>query len=164
MTTPPEATESRSWFRRRPIRAALVVLFALFVLIQFVPYGHNHTNPKVNVTPQWPSAKVEQLAKTSCADCHSNTTEWPKKARVAPISWLIQHDVEDGRKRLNWSEPCGEADDVGEVIRKGEMPPWQYTLVHRNAKLSAADKDTLATGLQDALSKIHMTECAGGGD
>jgi mono/diheme cytochrome c family protein len=162
MTASPEGTDSRSWFRRRPILATLVVLFALFVLIQFVPYGHDHTNPKVNATPQWPSAEVEQLATSACADCHSNMTEWPKKARVAPVSWLIQHDVEEGRARLNWSEPCGEADEVGEVIREGEMPPWQYTLIHRDAKLSAAEKDTLAAGLEDALSTIRMSECAGG--
>src|SRR4051812_44733831 len=99
MTTPPDVAESRPWYRRHPIRTALLVLLGVFVLIQFVPYGHDHTNPKVNVTPQWPNAKVERLAADSCADCHSNTTEWPKKARVAPVSWLIQHDVEEGRSR-----------------------------------------------------------------
>jgi mono/diheme cytochrome c family protein len=162
METPPDASDTRSWFRRRPILGALVVLLGLFVLIQFIPYGHDRSNPKVNVTPAWPSAEVEQLATTACADCHSNTTEWPKKARVAPVSWLVQRDVEEGRSVLNWSEPCGEAGEVGEVISEGEMPPWQYTLVHRDAKLSAAEKDTLAAGLEDALSGIRMSECPGG--
>lgn len=157
-----EGPAPRSWIRRRPILASFVALLILFALIQLVPYGHDHTNPAVNATPQWPSAEVEQLATSACADCHSNTTEWPKKARVAPISWLVQHDVEEGRSRLNWSEPCGEADDIGEVMDEGEMPPWQYTLIHRDAKLSAAQRDTLAAGLQQALSSLRMSECGGG--
>ncbi|MCB0877412.1 MAG: heme-binding domain-containing protein [Thermoleophilia bacterium] len=161
-TPPPDSTPQRSRFRRHPVRWTIVGLLALFVLIQFIPYGRDYTNPKVNVTPEWPSAKVEELATAACADCHSNTTEWPKKARIAPASWLIKRDVDEGRSRLNWSEPCGEAGEAAEAVRGGEMPPLQYTLIHRNAKLSDKDKETLAAGLEDALSKIQMSECSGG--
>ena len=49
-------------------------------------------------------APTRALAKQACFDCHSNETEWPAYSRVAPVSWLIQHDVSEGRAVLNFSE------------------------------------------------------------
>ena len=45
-------------------------------------------------------------------DCHSNETEWPAYASIAPASWLVQHDVDEGRAVLNlseWQRPQEEA-------------------------------------------------------
>ena len=132
------------------------------MLIQAVPYGHDTSNPPVKVTPTWPSAEVEGLAVSACADCHSNATRWPAYARIAPGSWLIRRDVDEGRSRLDWSEPCGELEDLRSIITSGEMPPLQYRLIHTDARLSAAERRTLADGLEAALTPLHMGECAGG--
>lgn len=35
--------------------------------------------------------------------CHSNETVWPWYSRIAPVSWLVAHDVHDGREELNLS-------------------------------------------------------------
>lgn len=146
-------------------RARWLILGAvvIFALMQLVPYGRSYTNPPVKATPVWPSAKVEQLATDACADCHSNTTTWPWYARIAPGSWLIKKDVDEGRSKLNWSVPCGESDEIKRIVEGGEMPPLQYKLIHANARLSAADKKTLGTGLQKALAGMNMKECRGGG-
>jgi hypothetical protein len=155
------AAPRRSWHSRLPrLRWIVLGAAALHVLIQFIPYGHDYSNPPVKSTPNWTSAKVEHLAAVACADCHSNTTEWPKKARIAPASWLIRRDVDEGRSRLNWSVPCGETDDIGEAVRGGGMPPLQYKLVHANARLSDAEKAVLAKGLPASLGS--MPECKGG--
>jgi len=45
-----------------------------------------------------------ELARQACFHCHSDETQWPMYARVAPISWLIRHDVDEGRALLNFSE------------------------------------------------------------
>jgi mono/diheme cytochrome c family protein len=144
------------------MRSILLGVVILFLLIQLVPYGRDYTNPKVKATPNWPSSEVEQLAAESCADCHSNLTKWPKYARVAPGSWLIKRDVDEGRSALNWSEPCGEYEEIREVVESGEMPPKQYTIIHRNANLSDAEKKTLSEGLDQALTAMSMSECPGG--
>lgn len=149
--------------RRIPkVRHLALGALVLFVLFQLVPYGHSTSNPKVNVIPEWPSDEVQRLAEKTCADCHSNTTQWPIYARIAPGSWLMARDVAEGRSVLNWSEPCGEADEVREVIAEGEMPPWQYTLIHRNAILTDAETKTLADGLAKALESTPMGECPDG--
>ncbi len=79
-----------------------------------------------------PGAPKRRLAAAACFDCHSNETEWPWYTSVAPFSWLTQHDVEEGRAALNFSEwdRPQETDEVTEAIREGSMPPWYYRLLH----------------------------------
>ncbi|MFN8111139.1 MAG: heme-binding domain-containing protein, partial [Thermoleophilia bacterium] len=68
---------------------------------------------------------------------------------VAPVSWLVQRDVQEGRSALNVS--TGNRVDTNEMVEKirgGDMPPLQYTIIHRNASLSGSQKDALIAGLQ----------------
>lgn len=127
--------------------AALVLL----AVIQVVPYGRDHSNPSLRDEPHWDSAKTRALAKRACFDCHSNETVWPWYSNVAPMSWLVQHDVDEGRAMLNfseWSRPQEEAHESAEAVEEGEMPPSVYTPLHPEAKLNAADRDALIRGLR----------------
>ena len=117
-------------------------------------YGRDHVNPPVGAEPIWDSPGTRALAKQACFDCHSNETEWPADPRVAPVSWLIQRDVSEGRAVLNfseWSRPQQEATDASEEVLEGDMPPAAYTLVHAHARLNAAERDRLAQGLARSL-------------
>jgi hypothetical protein len=134
---------------------ALVAVIALAFLIQLVPYGRQHTNPPVVAEPNWDSPQTRELAKRACYDCHSNETTWPAYSNVAPISWLVQRDVDEGRRHLNFSE-WGQRNfrtrEIGGVIQEGEMPPFYYVILHPNAGLTAAEKDALIQGLNATLS------------
>src|SRR5688572_4490999 len=105
--------------------AALAVL----VLIQFWPYGRGlATSGTPAVEPQWDSPRTRELAVGACFDCHSDQTVWPWYGRVAPFSWLMQHDVEEGREHLNFSrfdQRQRNADECADQVRSGEMPLWQ---------------------------------------
>ena len=68
------------------------------------PTGAAHSNPPVRRAAKWPAGPGEQLAERSCYDCHSNLTKWRWYSNVAPASWFVQHDVEEGRGNLNFSE------------------------------------------------------------
>ena len=131
-----------------------VGLFSAFVAMQLVPYGRDHTNPPVTGEPAWDAAETRALAKQACFDCHSNETTWPAYASIAPASWLVQHDVREGRAVLNFSEwirPQEEAKEAAEEVLQGEMPPAAYRLVHAHARLNAADRARLAQGLAKSL-------------
>lgn len=134
--------------KRFMIRAALVLL-ALFVRIQFVPYGREHENPPVRQEPQWDSPATRALAQRACFDCHSNETRWPWYTWVAPMSWLVERDMHEARERMNseWDRPQKDADEAPEMVEKGEMPPWFYVPLHSEAKLSAEEKAHLIRGL-----------------
>lgn len=127
----------------------------LFLLIQLIPYGRNHTNPAVIAEPAWDSPATRELAKRACFDCHSNETVWPWYSNIAPVSWLVLHDVEEGRSRMNFSEWNSNfhpnVNELIGIIQEGEMPPAQYLLMHPDAKLSAADQQALINGLEKSI-------------
>jgi mono/diheme cytochrome c family protein len=137
--------------------AIIVVGLVLFVVIQLVPYGKNHANPAVVSEPNWDSQQTRDLAQRACFDCHSNETVWPWYSNIAPVSWLVYHDVEEGRNQFNFSDwqnsYLTDAGEFSEVISEGEMPPFQYLLMHSNAKLTDAEKQQLITGLQKTLGQ-----------
>jgi hypothetical protein len=86
-----------------------------------------------------------------CQDCHSNHTRWPPQSFVAPFSWLVARDVEQGREALNfstWGEDEGETDDAAETVADRAMPPRRYQLVHPDAALSDAERQVLIEALQ----------------
>ena len=86
-------------------------------------------------------------------DCHSNETIWPWYTSVAPFSWLVCRDVREGRNELTFLEwqtgrRGGEKPaQIREQISKGEMPPFQYCLVHPEARLTGEEKRQLVQGL-----------------
>ena len=137
------------------VLAVLVGLaVCLMVALQLVPYGKNHTNPPVVMEPQWDSPQTRDLAKRACFDCHSNESVWPWYSNVAPVSWLIQKDVDEGRQTFNFSEwgtSWMNAQELAEVISEGSMPPSQYTPMHPEARLTRAEKDALIKGLQNSI-------------
>jgi mono/diheme cytochrome c family protein len=126
------------------------------VLIQFVPFGHNHTNPATTREPAWDSPQTRDLVHRACYDCHSNETAWPWYSNVAPVSWLLQSDVDEGRGDLNfteWDRPQKHAKDVAEQVKEGEMPPWYYRPMHPGAKLTEAEKQALMEGAEKTLGR-----------
>jgi mono/diheme cytochrome c family protein len=134
-----------------------VLLFALLA-IQFVPYGHDHTNPPVQAEPAWDSPTTRALFVRACADCHSNQTVWPWYSSVAPVSWLVTRDVVEGRAAFNvseWGRADNEGDEAAETIQEGEMPLWFYPPLHPEAQLTPAEKQQLIDGLIATFGGEH---------
>jgi Haem-binding domain len=124
-------------------------LLVAAVLIQFIPYGHDHTNPPTTKEPAWDSPATKELMQRACFDCHSNQTGWRWYSYVAPSSWLVENDVNDGRTHLNfseWDKPQKHANDIAGMVKSGDMPLWFYLPLHPIAKLSDAEKRALIDG------------------
>ena len=143
---------------KKIILAIVIIGVVLFVAIQLVPYGHDHTNPAVSGEPQWDSPQTRTLAQRACFDCHSNQTVWPWYSNIAPISWLVYVDVAKGRSKLNFSEWDKPQEDKADapllakaLINSGRMPPSQYLLLHPTAHLTADEKQALITGFANSL-------------
>jgi mono/diheme cytochrome c family protein len=139
----------------RLILILLGVGLVLFLILQLIPIGKDHTNPPVLSEPDWDSPATRDLAQRACFDCHSNETVWPWYGNIAPVSWLLWNDVREGRDNMNFSEwnDGGSQDlqEIVEVIQEGEMPLPQYLLMHPEARLSDADKQALIDGLTQTL-------------
>jgi hypothetical protein len=120
----------------------------VFVGIQLVPVDRE--NP-AGGKPFDAPANVQAIVRRACFDCHSNETVWPWYSYVAPVSWLVAHDVNEGREHLDLSrfadmsedKRSAKADEMAEEAENDAMPPSQYLIMHKGAKLSAEDKKVL---------------------
>lgn len=137
------------WAKR--VASGLLVLFGF---IQLVPYGRDHEPPPGNVEPQWDSPRTRELAVRACFDCHSHQTAWPWYSQIAPVSWLVQHDVDEGREHLNFSkfdQRQRNAEECSDALLSGEMPLAPYLWLHPEARLSDGERDELAAGFDQTF-------------
>jgi Haem-binding domain len=111
-------------------------------------------------------ADIAVILKRSCADCHSSQTVWPWYSYVAPMSWLVERDVDRGRRSLNLSEWQRYTfkqhekllADIASAVKNGEMPLPQYTLIHRQARLSDAERDIIYRWARSERRKLRAAE------
>ena len=95
--------------------------------------------------------EVKGILRRSCCDCHSNETRWRWYGYVAPVSWLLAGDVNEARRKLNFSK-WGEypdtkrmrlARDIVDQLNEGAMPLPSYLWLHPGARLSAEEVETI---------------------
>ena len=136
-------------------RKWLILAAALLLGIQLLrPERTNYPvdSSQTFQTHEQAPAQVRSLLSRACLDCHSNQTRWPWYSQVAPVSWLVADDVKRGRRELNlsvWKQNGREKkvhllEEAAEVVSEGEMPPWSYRLLHREARLSESEAKTLS--------------------
>ena len=88
-----------------------------------------------------------RIIEKSCQNCHSERTEWPWYSYVAPMSWMIENDVQQGRSHMNlsrWDEFTLEEQQeilskLSVMVRNRAMPLPRYLLLHPSAKPSDAE-------------------------
>lgn len=134
--------------KKKILKRGIGATVLLLGVLQFVPA--DRSNPPVEKEVDAPPA-VRDVLRRACYDCHSHETVWPWYSRVAPMSLLVAHDVGEGREELNFSR-WNFADAAVESrvrhrvwheVEEEEMPLWFYVPLHPEARLSAADKETL---------------------
>jgi hypothetical protein len=132
----------------------LLAGIAVLVLVQFIPA--TGANPPVDpaqaisASVSVPS-EVAGILTRACQDCHSHHTTWPWYSRIAPVSWLVINDVNEGRRELNFSEwgrynarrQDRKLKEICEQVGRGKMPMPIYTVMHPDAKLTASDRKAL---------------------
>ncbi len=122
------------------------LIFALisFVVMQFFRIDKNKAEGdyvQAFLAETNPSDEVMYVLKTSCFDCHSNNTNYPWYAEIAPVSYWLDDHIRHGKGDLNFSDwEDHKMEEVIEMLEKGEMPLDSYTWVHRDAILSEDQK------------------------
>ena len=124
------------------------------IVIQFFPITLNESDTvpqsdfmKVNQVP----ATIKNRLQVSCYDCHSNNTEYPWYSKIQPSAWYLEHHIKEGKSELNFNEWGNLSDrrknsklrSIINQIEDGEMPLDSYTLIHRDAILSEANKSAV---------------------
>ncbi|PYU20593.1 MAG: cytochrome C [Acidobacteria bacterium] len=140
------------------LRGALLGFFGLVIGIQLIRPAR--TNPHVDQSHTLEAVvfvppRVESILQRACSDCHSDLTRWPWYSNVAPISWFVIDHVDSGRRHVNFSawlrrDTKNPAEYTRErfqaICRQVEtqnMPLTSYLLLHRAARLSQSDIETI---------------------
>jgi cytochrome c len=87
------------------------------------------------------------LFERACQNCHSQRTEWPLYSYLPVMSWALEKDVADARKKMDfsrWDQYSKEQKRdllarIGAEVRSHEMPLSRYVLLHPEARLTDAD-------------------------
>jgi hypothetical protein len=147
------------------LKLSLITLVALVVAAQAVRPARTNppVDPQKEITAhmQVDPAVMATLSR-ACNDCHSNRTEWPWYSNVAPVSWLVAHDVNDGREELNFSEwGASKEKEPGKLLGKicsemteGKMPMATYTLIHPQAKLTREEVQNVCRWTNSIASNV----------
>lgn len=97
-------------------------------------------------------SNISTILKSTCYDCHSNETIYPWYSNIAPVKWLVYYDINNAREELNFSEwnsltkmdKAEILDDISTEVLEEEMPLKIYPLLHAEAKLSKADRESIS--------------------
>lgn len=129
-------------------------LIVILTLMQFKQI--DKTNPEYNeaedfITMTQPPTEIATLIKDACYDCHSHQSKYPWYTNIAPISWMIEHHIEEGREHLNFSKwtsyDAKKADhkleECIEEIEEGKMPMKSYVVIHSEAKMTKEQQKAL---------------------
>jgi len=130
------------------------VIIAVLLLLLFIQvFRIDKSTTPVNASTDFialtaPGEEVKQLLTIACYDCHSNQPSFPWYTNIAPVSWWIKHHMDEGKHHLNFSEwgtytekrRNHKLEECIEMVEEGEMPMTSYTLMHKEAKLTDAQK------------------------
>jgi hypothetical protein len=141
---------------------ALAAIFGLAQCVRFTP-----TNPPVRADLV-AASDVKSLLRRGCYDCHSNETTWPWYSSVAPASWVVHHEVTDGRRHLNFSEWTNYTSDpqtatqklreISQFVGSGDMAPWYYRLFHSQGRLTQAQRDVLVRWAKQEITNYSIAD------
>lgn len=153
------------------LKKLLLVLLLVFIVIQFIrPAKNIASGPEAYVkdisTVHAVPADVQVILKKACNDCHSNNTVYPWYNNIQPVAWWLANHVNEGKRSLNFSEFAGyslrrqykKLDEVNELVKKGEMPLSSYTWIHKDAKLTEAERLAIAnwtTAIRDSMASVY---------
>lgn len=146
------------------IKKIFIGLLIALVAIQFVKPSKNVSgNTEKDISTLYPMPdSVKQIVTKACADCHSNKTVYPWYASIQPLGFWLDHHVDEGKREINFNEFASyrigkqnhKLKEVIEQIKEEEMPLASYTLIHKDAKLTEAEKATLVQWCQNVMDTI----------
>lgn len=151
---------------KKIIKKILIIGFVIFLLMQLYQPARNESYEQeltANFTKMYDVPKnVETILRTSCYDCHSNNTNYPLYSYIQPARFFMESHIKEGKENLNFSEwgnysnrkQNNKLDRIAKQIKSNEMPLSSYTMIHKNATLSATQKKEIInwiSQLKDSL-------------
>lgn len=146
------------------LKILLFTLIVAIVALQFFQPEKNLSSDSKNLIlnhEQIPE-NVQQIFKNACFDCHSDNTNYLWYHKISPVSWLVNKHVVDGKDELNFSEwgksddydKIGDLEDIKQELEQKTMPIKQYTVMHKEARLSDDERDAVFAWIDKKMSEL----------
>ena len=151
------------------VKKVILALAVFFIVKQFVQ--PQRTNP--SIIPSRTLAahvkvpeEVQSILMRACGNCHSNQTVWPWYSHIAPLSWIITDDVDEGRRHMNFQDweariskqPAAPPLDICKEVQEKGMPPFTYRMMHGDARLTPQEIDTLCSWFQSLGTTLGQAQ------
>lgn len=113
-----------------------------------------------------PPPEIVKLIHNACYDCHSDETKWPWYSHVAPVSWWLVEHVEDGRKRLNfsqwphddWKRAARRWRSIADSVSEGDMPLPGYDRMHPAARLTNEERKKISDWAEQEADRLRPSD------
>jgi len=142
-----------------------IIVLLFLIAIQFFHSPKNiSANPSPdNIATRYPLPEgVDTILKKACYDCHSNNTVYPWYNNIQPVAWWLHNHIDDGKRHLNFdvftsysiARQYKKLDDIIDEIKQGDMPLPSYTIEHKDAILTASEKEIIydwCNALRDSI-------------
>lgn len=149
----------------------------LFMTFSFQSWGHggeDHSeqvnkvesmNPDVELKQKYKKInkryidKIKPIFKKSCFDCHGNSTQYPWYYKMPGIKQLIDHDIKESKKHLDFSKdfpfvshetPLKDLSAIGESVKGHSMPPLRYRIMHSESKLTNDEIEQIENWIKES--------------
>lgn len=155
--------------KRFTLKNSAIFFVFLLLLIQSVRFEKtaepvDPANDFIELTSA--NTEVTHVLKIACYDCHSNQPTYPWYSNIAPVSWWMQNHIDEGSHHLNFSiwgtysekRKDHKLEECIEMVEENEMPLGTYTWIHKEAKLSDAQKMQLVEFFKAIKSTIVVPE------
>lgn len=146
-------------------------LITVVAILLFVGAGLQLTSPRLHNPPVTSEIvlpdDVKAILQRACFDCHSNSSTPAWYDHIAPASFLVASDIEEARKRFNFSEWDKNPPAVRELllwemvntIEQQKMPLPLYKWAHPEAAVTASEL-TVLKNYVNTLPGRHKTDTA----
>jgi hypothetical protein len=139
------------------------MLFVLAV-IQFIQPDRNQSGQAaiLDISRIYPVPEsVQGILRESCYDCHSDNTRYPWYSFSQPAAWWVSSHIRKGKSELNFNQfgsysarrQRSKLKSIASSIKDPTMPLPSYTLIHRNALLSAKDRQLILQWTAKMISR-----------
>ena len=153
---------------KKIIKKILIIGFVIFLLMQLYQPARNESYEQeltANYTKMYDVPKnVVTILRTSCYDCHSNNTNYPLYSYIQPARFFMEEHIKDGKKDLNFNEfgkyskrkQENKLEAIIKQIKSDEMPLASYTLLHKNAIVTPAQKEEVINWINKTKDSLSL--------
>jgi hypothetical protein len=147
-------------------RKTLVGILLLLVVIQTIQPMRNisDTESPNDISKTFEvNDKVYGILKEKCYDCHSNNTRYPWYNYIQPAGWWLAAHIYEGKEHLNFSEfktytakrQSHKLREIYDAVNEGWMPLETYIWLHKDAKITAEDRDAINAWIENLPVKME---------